>query len=206
MQRFDFASLSIPEAYTLLTTVIAPRPIAFVSTLSPEGSGNLSPFSYFMLGGANPPSCCICPINNRDGAPKDTLRNIEATGEYVVNICVRSMAEAVNQTSYAYPYGVDEFDKAGLTRVPSERVKPPRVGESPLQLECRLHRIVRHGEGALASSYLIGEVLLLHADESVLTDGLPDNTKINHIARLGAAWYTEVTPSSLFPLPRPTEG
>jgi flavin reductase (DIM6/NTAB) family NADH-FMN oxidoreductase RutF len=206
MRRYDLEHLGPREAYSLITRVIAPRPIAFVSSLSPEGVGNLAPFSYFMMGGSNPASCIFCPINSRDGVEKDTLRNVEQTGEYVINIAVRSLAEKMNQTSYAYPHGVDEFDKAGLTRVPSERVRPPRVGESPIHLECRLHQLVRHGTGALASNYIVGEILLVHVDEAVLTADWPDNTKLEQIGRLGEEWYTHVTPASLFPLPRPVEG
>jgi flavin reductase (DIM6/NTAB) family NADH-FMN oxidoreductase RutF len=116
------------------------------------------------------------------------------------------MAERMNQTSFAYPYGVDEFDKAGFTRLPSERIKPPRVAESPVQLECRLHQLVRHGAGALASNYLIGEVLVAHAAEQILTDDWPDNTKLEYIARLGEDWYAQISPASLFPLPRPQAG
>jgi flavin reductase (DIM6/NTAB) family NADH-FMN oxidoreductase RutF len=203
--RFDLEQLGIPEAYALITRVVAPRPIAFVSTLNSEGYGNLAPFSYFMMGGSNPPSCIFCPINNRQGDHKDTLRNIEQTGEYVINICVRSMAEQVNQTSFTYPYGVDEFDRAGLTRVRSERVKPPRVGESPVHLECKLHRVLHHGSGALASNYVVGEILLVHVAEELLTDGMPDNGKLDHIARLGQDYYAHITPGALFELPRPTE-
>jgi len=206
MRSYDLEQLGPREAYTLITRVIAPRPIAFVSTISADGVGNLAPFSYFMMGGANPASCIFCPINSRDGLLKDTLRNVRETGEYVINICVRAMAEAVNKTSYAYPYGVDEFDKVGLTRVASERVKPPRVGESPIQLECRLHQIVEHGSGALASNYIVGEIVLVHVAESLLTNDWPDNTKIQHIARLGEEWYAHITPECLFALPRPTEG
>jgi flavin reductase (DIM6/NTAB) family NADH-FMN oxidoreductase RutF len=206
MRSYDLEALPPHDAYTLITRVIAPRPIAFVSTLSAAGAGNLAPFSYFMMGGSNPPSCTFCPINSRTGVQKDTLRNIEETGEYVINICVRSMAERMNQASFPYPYGVDEFDRAGLTRLPSGRVRPPRVAESPIHLECRLHQLVRHGEGALASNYIIGEILLVHVDEALLSGDWPDNAKIEHIARLGEDWYAHVTPACLFPLPRPLEG
>lgn len=206
MRRYDLAALGPREAYQFMTRVIAPRPIAFVSSLSADGAGNLSPFSYFMLGGANPASCCFCPINDREGRGKDTLRNVEATGEYVINIVVRGMAERMNQTSFSYPHGVDEFDMAGFTRLPSERVKPPRVAESPVQLECRLHQLVRHGEGALASNYIIGEVLVGHVAEQFVTGDWPDNTKLDHIARLGEDWYAQVSPASLFALPRPEAG
>jgi flavin reductase (DIM6/NTAB) family NADH-FMN oxidoreductase RutF len=203
MLTYDFRELPIPQAYKLMTLAVAPRPIAFVSTLSPDGVGNLAPFSYFNIGGAHPPSCVICPINTRNEALKDTVRNIEATGEYVINAVTRGIAEQASQCSWAYPYGVDEFDAVGLTRAPSTLVKPPRVAESPLAIECRLHQIVRHGAGALASNYIIGEMLLMHVAEEATTDGLPDNAKLDLVGRLGADWYCTTRPDSLFPLPRP---
>lgn len=205
MVEFRLSELSIPERYKLMTPAVAPRPIAFVSSLGADGKGNLAPFSFFNIGGANPPSCVICPLNNRDGVPKDTLLNIEETREYVVNVVTRGMSVKMNQASYTYPRGVDEFDKAGFTRAESKLVAPPRVAESPVQLECKLFQVVRHGEGALASSYIIGEILLMHVDESVMTDGRLDNTKLDLIGRLGADWYCGTTQENLFPLPRPTE-
>jgi flavin reductase (DIM6/NTAB) family NADH-FMN oxidoreductase RutF len=206
MAEFDLRDASPVDAYRLLTPVIAPRPIAFVSSLSADGRGNLAPFSYFTMGGANPPSCVICPVNDRHGQPKDTLRNVEATREYVINVCTRAFAEAMNQTSFPYEYGDDEFDRAGLTRLPSDLVAPPRVAESPIHLECRLYTLLRHGDGPLASNYLVGEILKVHVDDDLLTDGLPDNTKIEHVARLGADWFAHVTPAALFPLGRPRGG
>ncbi len=205
MATFDLRDGAPVDAYRLLTPVVAPRPIALVSSLSPDGRGNLAPFSYFTLGGANPPSCVICPVNDRNGQPKDTLRNVEATREYVINVCTRAFAEAMNQTSYPYELGDDEFDRAGLTRLASGWVAPPRVAESPIHLECRLHTLLRHGDGPLASNYLIGEILAVHVDDALLTDGLPDNTKIDHVARLGSDWFAHVTPDALFALGRPTE-
>ncbi len=189
-----------------MTRVVAPRPIAFVSSLAASGTGNLAPFSFFNIGGSNPPSCIICPVTSRDGVNKDTLHNIEETGEYTINIVTFAMAEAMNQTSFTYPRGVDEFDKAGFTRVPSTKVKPPRVGESPVSLECRLHKVVKHGEGPLSSNYVIGEIVLFHCDDAVLTDGMPDNAKIDAIGRLGEDYYTRTHAAALFRLGRPTGG
>lgn len=202
MQEFNFAELEHRECFKLMKSAFAPRPIAFVSTLSAEGKGNLSPFSFSMIGGANPPSCIICPVNNRHGQRKDTVLNIEETGEYVVNVVTRAMAEKMNQTSWSYERGVDEFDQAGFTRAASKLVKPPRVAESPISFECRLHQVVLHGDGPLASNYVLGEMLYMHASEDVLTDGRPDNTKLDLIARLGDDWYC-TTKDSLFALPRP---
>lgn len=203
MKEFQMSKMEPRERYQLMTRSVGPRPIAFVSSMSADGIGNLAPFSYFNIGGANPPSAIICPVKNRQAHIKDTLRNITATREYVINICTRDFAEKMNQASWDYPPGVDEFDAAGLTRVESRHVKPPRVGESPLHMEMRLFQIVEHGDGPLSSNYIIGEILAVHCDESLLTDGLPDNAKINHIGRLGQSWYASVDKNSLFQLERP---
>jgi flavin reductase (DIM6/NTAB) family NADH-FMN oxidoreductase RutF len=183
MTRFDPRRLELREIYQLLTRVVSPRPIAFVSTLSGEGTGNLAPFSYFNLGGINPPSLVFSVLNDRHGSEKDTLRNIRETGEFVISAVTREMAERMNLTSAAFPRGVDEFDQAGFTRAPSELVRPPRVAESPLAMECRLH-----------------------AAESVLgADGRPDPERIGFIGRMGADWYVHAAPPSLFELPRPPD-
>ena len=200
---FDFAALSIPERSRLLTRCVAPRPIAFVSTRAASGVGNLSPFSFFTAGGANPASVVFCAVNDREGRPKHTLRNIEETREYVINVVSWAMADRMNQASYSYPDSIDELDTAGFSRCSSVRVAPPGVAESPARLECRLHEVVRHGTGASASNYVIGEVVYLSVDDAMCTDGLPDNAKLDQIARLGADLYTRVTPASLFDLPRP---
>jgi len=206
MKHFDPAALQRREVYHLLTRVVSPRPIAFVSSLSARGEGNLAPFSYFNLGGVNPPSLVISVLNDRHGQEKDTLLNIRETGEYVICAVTRSMAEKMNETSAAFPRGVNEFERAGFTPVPSLRVKPPRVGESPLAMECRLHTIVPHGEGPLAGHYIIGEMLLLHADEGILDrDGLPDPTQIHFIGRMGADWYVDAARTAMFELPRPAD-
>lgn len=199
----DYAGLTPRERYKLLLPVIAPRPIAFVSTLGSTGSGNLAPFSFFTMGGGNPQSIVFCPILTSKGARKDTLLNIEATGEYVINIVTRRMAERVNQASFAYPHGVDEFDAAGFTRAPSRFVKPPRVAESPVNMECRLFQVVRHGDGPMASNYVVGEVVAVHFDDAVLVEGMPDVTLIGPVTRLGGDDWGEMNSSSIFSLPRP---
>jgi len=206
MAELELKSLSPREVYHLMTRVVAPRPIALVSSLDPDGRGNLAPFSYFMMGGSNPPSCVICPLRTRSGAQKDTLRNVEQTKEYVINVCTRELAERMNRCSYDYAPEVDEFDRSGLTRQASRLVRPPRVQESPIHLECGLHQVVRHGDGPLSSNYLIGEVLLVHVRDDLLgEDGRPDDSRIRFIGRLGADYYTEVSPASLFEMPRPKE-
>lgn len=206
MIEYDLTTLPVRDRHNLLTRVVAPRPIALVSSLSSlagDPRGNLAPFSYFMLGGAAPPSVAFCPVNDRQGAPKDTLRNVRATGEYVISLVTPAMAAAVNQASYPYAHGHDEFDAVGFTRARSRVVRPPGVRESPVRLECRLFAAVAHGDGPGASTYVIGEVLHVSVDDALVTDGLPDSGKLDLVARLGADYYARVTADTLFELPRP---
>jgi flavin reductase (DIM6/NTAB) family NADH-FMN oxidoreductase RutF len=196
--------LTLAERHAWLTPLIAPRPIAFVSTLSAAGIGNLAPFSFFAMGGQHPQSVAFCPIADRHGEPKDTLRNIVETGDFVINIVSRSMAERVNQASGAYPPEIDEFDITGFTRAPSTLVRPPRVAEAPAALECRLFQLVPHGTGSQHSTWVIGEVLALHIrEECIGEDGRPDTVRIEPAARLGRDEWSSVTSDTVFHLPRP---
>ncbi len=199
----DPAGLSASESHRLLLHCVAPRPIAWTSTLSADGVPNLAPFSYFMTGGANPPSVVISPLTTRSGGHKDTLRNIEASGEFVINVATYPMREAMNQTSAEYAAEVSEWEPAGLTPLPSVVVRPARVAESPIALECRLFRIVRHGEGPLSGNYVIGEVVHFHIGEEVWADGAIDPTRIDYITRMGGDWYARAVPEAMFELPRP---
>lgn len=199
------ADLEPPKRHAWLTPLIAPRPIAFVSSMSAAGVGNLSPFSFFAMGGGNPQSVAFCPVASRDGLPKDTLRNVMETGEFVINIVTRAMAERVNATSAPFPYGDDEFDHVAFTRVPSTVVRPPRVEESPAHLECKVFQVVPHGTGPQHGTWVIGEVLVLHVADAILgDDGLPDTAKLNPAARMGRQEWAEVTAQNMFVLPRPT--
>lgn len=204
MAEFVPSSLDIANRSLLLNALVAPRPVAFVSTLSAEGKGNLSPFSFFMAAGYSPMAVAFSATNWRDGHPKDTLRNVEATGEFVVSVSTRAMAEKLNQTSFRYDYGDDEFDRVGFTRAKSTLVKPPRVAESPAALECRVLQIVRTGDGPGAGNVVVGEVLHVHVDDHVMHEGLPDNRKIEHLVRLGADWFSTQRSEALFQMARPT--
>ena len=204
MAEFDFGALEVVVRSRLITRLVAPRPIAFVSTLSATGTGNLAPFSYFTGGGSNPPSLAFCCVNDRHGAPKHTLRNIAERGEFVVSVVSYAMADRMNVTSFDYPYGVDEFEQSGFTRRPSVRVAPPGVAEAPARLECRLHQIVEHGTGPSAGSYVIGEIVYATVDDAVCTDGLPDSAKLDQLARLGADYYVHAPSDALFVMKRPT--
>ena len=190
--------------YRLLTSLIAPRPIALVSTVDAAGRGNLAPFSFFMMGGGNPLSLAFAPLNNRRGEEKQTLRNIEATGEFVVNVVTRGMAGRVNQASGDYADDVDEFDVAPFTREASARVRPPRVAESPAALECKLFQVVRHGAGAQAANYVIGEVVHVRVlDAALRADGFFDTAGQGLVGRMGRDEWVEVVPGEVFDLTRP---
>jgi flavin reductase (DIM6/NTAB) family NADH-FMN oxidoreductase RutF len=203
--RFELAQCASRDVYQLLTRCVAPRPIAFVSTLSPAGEPNLAPFSYFNLGGLKPPSVVFCPVNDREGRVKDTLYNIEHTREYVIHVVTREIAAPMNLTSFAYPRGVNEFLEAGFTPVPSVMVRAPRVAESPVAMECRLYQIVTHGDGPLAGNYVIGEVLLIDIRDDLLdAAGLPDPARMGLIGRMGGDFYVDTISEALFELHRPT--
>lgn len=200
--KIDVAESSPDEVYRWLVGIVTPRPIGWVTTLDAEGRVNLAPFSFFNVFGANPPVVIFSPVNRRDGSRKDTLLNVEATGEFVLNAAVESLAEAVNLSSVELPRGQSEADLAGLSLLPSARVKPPRVAESPTHLECRLRQIVRVGDGPMAANLIIGEVVAIHVDDSVIgSDGRVDPSKLKTIARLGGDWYCRT--SDLFSLKRP---
>ena len=199
----DPSEMSIADAHRLLLHCVAPRPIAFTSTLSADGVPNLAPFSYFMAGGANPPSVVISPLTDRTGNPKDTLRNIQATGEYVINVVTYNLRDKMNFASAEFPFGVSEWEQAGFTPAPSIMVKPNRVLESPLSIECRLFQIVPHGDGPLSANYVIGEVVYFHVCKSIMPDGVLDATKVDYIARMGGDWYNRSDANSMFEMPRP---
>ena len=204
---FDLRTLPAADVYTLLTHAVAPRPIAWVSTRSTRGEPNLAPFSYFNVGGQNPPSVVFAPNTNPDGTEKDTLRNVRETGEYVVNIASRTQAAAMSATAADLPHGTSEWDAAGLAPIPSAVVRPDRVAGCPFALECRLFEIVPHGRGPGAASYVIGEAVLLHVDRALLNAaGEPaslDGAAVGGLGRLGGDWYVDARGGALFRLDRP---
>ena len=159
----------------VLTGVIVPRPIAFVSTMSASGLVNLAPYSFFNAVAYAPPTIIFSSSRRAGSKQKDTLANIEETGEFVVNIVVDDIAEAMNKTSAEYPTAVSEFEVAGLTEAPSDLIKPPRVAESPVNMECRLIQIVPLGQGSHQHGLVIGEVVYMH-----IRDDIIDGHRINH--------------------------
>ncbi len=188
----DPRKVTSKDCYKLMVGSIVPRPIALVSTFSRDGVTNLAPFSYFTAISADPPTICFAPgWRVERGDRKDTLANIEATGEFVVNVVTEDMGAAMNETSRDYPPDVDEFQAAGLTPEPSRMIKPPRVKESPIHMECRLYDIVRVGrDKAAGSSLVIGEVVLFHVADHLYRDGRIDIRKLNPLGRLAGNDYT----------------
>lgn len=198
----DPASSSIHDIEKLLVGVILPRPIAFVSTISLDGVANLAPFSFFTAVCPRPPVICFCnSIRPRDGAKKDTLRNVEATGEFVVNVVSEDFAAQMVACSGDYPPDVSEFAVSGLTPVPSDLVKPPRVKESRVSMECRLLQVVTVSTEPGGGSLVMGEVLRFHVDDSVLSGGAVDPGKLRPIGRMGGIDYVRTT--DRFAMPRP---
>lgn len=198
------ADLSSNQLYDILTFAIQPRPIAFVSTLGPDGVANLAPFSFFMPGGASPPSLAMSINRAGGGRRKDTLRNIEATGEFVVNAVVRAMADGMNSTSFAFPSGHSEWEPSGFTPIPSELVAPPRVAESPFQFECRLFQIVEHGESAGAAVYVIGEIVRIHIAAELWSESGVIAGDFAPLSRLDGSRYLDLASLEVFPLERPS--
>ena len=171
----------------VLTGVIVPRPIAFVSTMSPDGEVNLAPYSFFnAVSYSNVVFSSSRHVGNKS---KDTLRNIEETGEFVVNIVVDSIAEAMNATAAEYPEGEDEFGIAGLSHAPSKIVKPPRVAESPVNIECKLDQIVQIGSGAHEHGLVIGTILLMHVHDDVIDGHRIDQAKLMATGRMAGNMY-----------------
>ncbi len=200
--KLDFSQLPPREVYRWLVGTILPRPIAWVSTVSAEGRANLAPFSFFQGVSSNPPMLMFVPANTRDGAKKDTLRNIEQVPEFVVNLVPFALAEQMNATAALLPYGESEFERFGIASAPAERVRPARVAAAPVSFECTLHSITRLGEGPLAANVVFGRILLAHVSDGVLDPGgLPDPAKLDLIGRLGGETYTRTT--DRFDLKRP---
>ncbi|MAN93861.1 MAG: hypothetical protein CL725_06660 [Chloroflexi bacterium] len=171
----------------VLTGVIVPRPIAFVSTMSPDGEVNLAPYSFFNAVSYN--HVVFSSSRHVSNKSKDTLRNIEETGQFVVNIVVDPIADAMNATAAEYPEGVDEFEIAGLTHAPSQIVKPPRVAESPVNIECELDQVVQIGSGPHEHGLVIGKILLMHVSDDVIDGHRIDQAKLMATGRMAGNMY-----------------
>ncbi len=199
-------TLTLPQKQLWLQYAIAPRPIAFASTIDKAGNVNLSPFSFFNLFSYQPSIIVFSPVRRgRDGVKKHTLQNILEVPEVVINICDFDMVQQLSLASCEYPKGVDEFIKAGFTKQPATLVTPPMVKEAKVKLECKVLEVKSLGENGGAGQLVIAEVLCMHIDESILTDDktMIDQTRLNHVARLGGDWYCVVTKDNLFKVPKP---
>jgi flavin reductase (DIM6/NTAB) family NADH-FMN oxidoreductase RutF len=199
------ADLSTTQTQMILQNAIAPRPIAFVSTIDEAGNINLSPFSFFNMFSANPPIVIFSPAKRvRDNTSKHTLENVLAIKECVINMVNYDMVQQMSLASTDYPKGVNEFTKAGFTALASDLVKPPRVKESPVQMECKVREVIALGDAPGAGNLVIAEILKIHIAENILdAEGKIDPIKMEQVARLGGDWYSKITPDSLFKVAKP---
>lgn len=195
--KFDVSRLETGEKYKLLSGCVTPRPIAFVSSMSPEGQVNLAPFSFFNVVSAEPMAVMFSPLTPKGGGMKDTLRNClppdeGGTGEFVVNLAVEGYAQKMAGCAEPLPHGTNEFDFVGLEAAPSEIVKPPRVAASPIAFECRTMQVVRFGPDVpLSGNIVIGEVVYVHAHEGVVDDRFHvSQDALRTLGRLGGPLYS----------------
>jgi flavin reductase (DIM6/NTAB) family NADH-FMN oxidoreductase RutF len=196
-------ALSRQSIYKILIGSVVPRPIGWISTVNEAGQPNLAPFSFFNVVCSKPPTVLFCPmIRGTDGNTKDTLNNVKANGEFVVNIVTEELAPAMIATSVEIASDVNEFELTGLETAPSVAVRPPRVAKSPIHFECKLTQIVEIGNNPGGGSVVIGEIVHLHVDERVLFDeDKIDLAALKPIGRLAGSAYTRVT--DLFEIERP---
>ena len=193
------------QLHAYLLGAVAPRPICFASTIDKEGNANLSPFSFFNVFGSKPPILIFSPARRvRDNTTKHTLQNVYETGEVVINIVNYSMVQQMNLASCEYPKHIDEFVKSGFTPVPSDMIRPFRVKQSPVQLECKVTQVIETGQEGGAANLIICEVLCMHINDEVLDANLQiDPNKIDLVARMGADYYCRASGSSVFVVPKP---
>jgi flavin reductase (DIM6/NTAB) family NADH-FMN oxidoreductase RutF len=193
------------KLHQILLGSVSPRPIAFASTVDASGNPNLAPYSFFNVFSSNPPILVFSPSRRgRDNTTKHTLDNIRDVPEAVINIVNHRMVEQMSLASAEYPKGVNEFVKAGFTPLKSDTVKPFRVAESPVQIECKVNQIIELGTAGGAGNLIIAEVTCIHADDAIFdADGRIDPAKIDQVARMGGQWYSRAK-AGLFQLPQPT--
>ena len=206
MKTITISSISTAKLHRYLLSAVAPRPIAFASTIDADGNPNLSPFSFFNVFSANPPILIFSPARRgRDNTTKHTYENLKDVKEVVINVVNYAIAQQMSLSSTEYAKGVNEFEKVGLTMLPSEEIKPCRVAESPVQFECKVNEIIELGTEGGAGNLIICEVLKMHINESVLdADEMIDQNKLDLIARAGGSYYTRAK-NGFFEIPKPLQ-
>lgn len=208
MLSLNIHDLTLTEKQNWLQYSIAPRPIALASTIDKDGNVNLSPFSFFNLFSYNPAVVIFSPSRRgRDNSVKHTLENLYEVPEVVINICDYDMVQQVSLSSCEYAKGTDEFLKAGLHKISSIKIKPPRVAEAKVQMECKVLEVKSLGEFAGAGQLVIAEIICMHVDESILNEdsSMIEQTKFHHVARLGGDWYSVVNEQNLFKVAKPNK-
>lgn len=197
--------VSLGKLHHHLLSAVGPRPIAFASTVDKDGNRNLSPFSFFNVFSANPPIVIFSPAKSgRTNTQKDTYHNVKETMEVVINIVNYPIVQQMSLSSTAYDKGVDEFLKSGLTPIHSELVKPARVKESPVQLECKVREVIELGDEGGAGNLVVAEVVLMHIDDEMIDkEGAIDQTKIDLVGRMGGNYYVRAKGDALFEVPKP---
>ncbi|MCH8534565.1 MAG: flavin reductase family protein [Flavobacteriaceae bacterium] len=204
MKSFLPQELKTPQLHGILLGSIGPRPIAFASTIDAEGNPNLSPYSFFNVFSANPPILIFSPARRvRNNTTKHTLENAEATKEVVINVVNYDIVQQMSLSSTEYPEGTNEFEKAGLSMLKSDLVKPFRVKESPVQYECKVKEVVHLGKEGGAGNLVIAEVVKVHVREDLMDEHLKiDQHKIDLVARMGGSWYSRAN-QGMFEVPKP---
>lgn len=203
--RIDPKEIPTGVLHGHLLSAIAPRPIAFASTIDKEGNPNLSPFSFFNVFSANPPIAIFSPARRgRDNTTKDTYHNVLEVNEVVINVVNYDIVEQMNLSSVEYSADVDEFVKAGLTPIPSEMVQPFRVKESPVQLECKVRQVIPLNNSGGAGNLVVCEIVLMHINDDVLDEnGKIDQQKIDLVARMGGNYYCRASGDAIFEVRKP---
>ncbi|MAM19729.1 MAG: flavin reductase family protein [Christiangramia sp.] len=204
MLTIEPKDVSVGKLHQYLLGAVGPRPIAFASTIDEQGRPNLSPFSFFNVFGSNPPVLIFSPARRgRDNTTKHTYENTKKIDEVVINIVNYDIVQQMSLSSTEYAEGVNEFEKAGLTPLKSDLVKPFRVAESPVQMECKVHEVVETGQEGGAGNLVICHVLKMHIKEEILDEnGYIDQHKIDQVARMGGNWYTRAN-LGMFEVPKP---
>ncbi len=205
MLSLDPKELPVPKVHQYLLGAIGPRPIAFASTIDTEGNHNLAPFSFFNVFSANPPIMIFSPARaGRTNTTKDTYNNVKVVPEVVINVVNYEMVHQMSLASSPYPAGTSEFTKAGFTPLASEKIRPMRVAESPVQFECKVNEVIELGTEGGAGNLVICEVVKIHIHEDVLDENqLIDQKKIDLVSRMGGNWYCRADEKSMFEIAKP---